>query len=67
VKTDCETKCRDKMAIMRFMNAEQANDYLEKCMTKCEATPAEEEPVMCIKRYVDCDEWGGYDPRDPCN
>ena len=55
------------MAIMRFMNAEQANDYLEKCMTKCEATPAEEEPVMCIKRYVDCDEWGGYDPRDPCN
>ena len=38
------------------------------CQDKCrlESQNENNENVMCTGQYVDCDGFGGYDPRDPC-
>ena len=39
------------------------------CQDKCklESENDSNQKVMCTGEYVDCDGFGGYDPRDPCN
>jgi len=54
---------------MRFKDTKESEKYYLMCQDKCklESENDSNQKVMCTGEYVDCDGFGGYDPRDPCN
>lgn len=57
------------MSTMRFKSADDQNLWYTACQMKCDMEVQkneQKEDVFCDGKFVDCDGFGGYDPRDPC-
>lgn len=48
---------------MQFASMEQHYNYMSECNFGCTHPP---DKPMCADNYVDCTDFGGYDPYDPC-
>ena len=48
---------------MSFVSMEQEYGYMSDCRQSCMYPPQEN---TCPTTYVDCSDFGGYDPNDPC-
>lgn len=53
---------------MRFFNEVEKMQYYYSCQIKCkiETQHESESHLTCSGKFVDCTNYGGYDPADPC-
>ena len=59
----CAEKCSKSSKTITFNDIDEKYAYERECRAKCRKG---EEPVLCPSNFIDCNGYGGYDPKDVC-
>ena len=65
-KTSCGLICKQDMLTMNFKSRNSQYEYYQNCASTCMQRLTSVDSRKCSKKYINCETFGGYDPRDQC-